>query len=157
MSVMEAIPANPANSRALQHACARSGLVREGEQVHARVLANGFGSNVFVQTSLVNLYAISGGPGCGVEYARRVFDDMGERSVVSWNSLLAGYIRCRNVDGARQVFYEMPERNIVSWTTMIAGCAQNGRCKQALSLFGQMRKSNVELDQVASGSVIGLC
>ncbi|ONI08729.1 hypothetical protein PRUPE_5G197400 [Prunus persica] len=138
-------------------ACARSGLVREGKQVHARVLANGFGSNVFVQTSLVNLYAICGGSGCGVEYARRLFDDMGERSVVSWNSLLAGYIRCRNVDGARQVFDEMPERNIVSWTTMIAGCAQNGRCKQALSLFGQMRRSNVELDQVALVAALSAC
>uniref|UniRef100_A0A2N9HN17 Pentatricopeptide repeat-containing protein n=1 Tax=Fagus sylvatica TaxID=28930 RepID=A0A2N9HN17_FAGSY len=74
----------------LLSACARSGLLREGEQ--------------------------------------RMFDEMGERSVVSWNSLLVGYIRCGDVDGARRIFDEMPERNVVSWTTMIAWCAQNGMC-----------------------------
>ncbi|KAB2614685.1 pentatricopeptide repeat-containing protein [Pyrus ussuriensis x Pyrus communis] len=43
--------------------CAREGL------------GSGFGSNVFVQTSSVNLYATSGKSGSGVEYARQVFDD----------------------------------------------------------------------------------
>ncbi|KAF2317809.1 hypothetical protein GH714_041124 [Hevea brasiliensis] len=104
--------------------CARSGLLREGEQVHGRVLVKGYCSNVFVQTNLVNLYAMAGAD-FGVGYARRVFDDMGDRNVVSWNSMLAGYMRCGNVDEARRVFDEMMERNVVSWTTMIAGYARN--------------------------------
>jgi pentatricopeptide repeat protein len=140
----------------LLSACARSGLLREGEQVHGRVLANGYCSNVFVQTNLVNLYAMRGGSN-GVEYAQRMFDEMGERSVVSWNSLLVGYIRCGDVDGARRIFDEMPERNVVSWTTMIAWCAQNGMCKQALSWFGEMRRAHVELDQVALVSALSAC
>lgn len=138
-------------------ACARSGLVREGEQVHGRVLASGFGSNVFVQTSLVSLYTTDGVLRGGVKYARQVFDEMGERNVVSWNTLLAGYIRSRDFDGAFRLFDEMPERNVVSWTTMVAGCAQNGRSKQALCLFGQMRRANVELDQVALVAVLSAC
>ena len=140
----------------LLSACARSGLLREGEQVHGRVLANGYCSNVFVQTNLVNLYAMWGGSN-GVWYARQVFDEMGERSVVSWNSLLAGYIRCGDVDGAMRLFDEMPERNVVSWTTMIAWCAQNGRCKQALYWFGEMRRARVELDQVALVAALSAC
>ncbi|XP_062030164.1 pentatricopeptide repeat-containing protein At5g56310-like [Rosa rugosa] len=138
-------------------ACARSGMVREGEQLHGRVLGGGFGSNVFVQTSLVSLYAGGGGLSGGVECARKVFDEMRERSVVSWNTLLSGYVRSRDFDGARRVFDGMPERNVVSWTTMIAGCAQNGRCKEALSLFGRMRKANVEPDQVALVAVLSAC
>ncbi|RVW90438.1 Pentatricopeptide repeat-containing protein [Vitis vinifera] len=106
--------------------CARSKLLREGEQVHGRVVANGYCTNVFVRTSLVNLYAIAGGYD-GVRKARRVFDEIVDRNIVSWNSLLAGYVRCGDVDGARRIFDEMPERNVVSWTTMIAGCAQIGR------------------------------
>ncbi|KAM2173155.1 hypothetical protein ACFX1R_038024 [Malus domestica] len=49
-----------------------------GEQVHKRVLVSGFGG--------------------GVEYARLVFDGMRERSVASWNSLLAGYMRMPGVE-----------------------------------------------------------
>lgn len=33
--------------------------------------------------------------------ARLLFDDMPERSVVSWNSLLKGYVKCGDIDGAR--------------------------------------------------------
>ncbi|KAE8730873.1 hypothetical protein F3Y22_tig00002847pilonHSYRG00052 [Hibiscus syriacus] len=42
-------------------ACARSGMLREGEQIHGRVLVDGYYcSNVFVRTNLINLYAVAG-------------------------------------------------------------------------------------------------
>ncbi|CAL0307197.1 unnamed protein product [Lupinus luteus] len=137
----------------LLSACARGGLIGEGEQVHGVILVKGYCCNVFVGTNLVNLYAGSG----GVEKARQVFDNMSQRSIVSWNSILAGYIRCCDFDGARRVFDEMPSRNVVSWTTMIAGCAQNGQCKQALLLFSEMRRARVELDQVALVAALSAC
>lgn len=133
--------------------CARGGLVREGEQMHGKVISNGFCSNVFVQTNLINLYAAGGvGSAC-----RRVFDEMSERNVATWNSLIAGYVRNKEIDRARGVFDEMPERNVISWTTMVAGCAQNGRCKQALVLFREMKRANVELDQVALVAALSAC
>ncbi|XP_061346677.1 pentatricopeptide repeat-containing protein At5g66520-like [Gastrolobium bilobum] len=137
----------------LLSACARGGLIREGEQVHGKVLVKGYCSNVYVNTNLINFYARVG----GVVQARHVFDDMSKRSVVSWNSILAGYIRCGDFDGARRVFDEMPHRNVVSWTTMIAGCAQNGKSKQALLLFGEMRRARVELDQVSLVAALSAC
>ncbi|KAE9602194.1 hypothetical protein Lal_00050246 [Lupinus albus] len=137
----------------LLSACARGGLIREGEQVHGAILVKGYRSNVFVDTNLVNLYAGGG----AVEKARQVFDNMSERSIVTWNSILAGYIRCCDFDGARRAFDEMPSRNVVSWTTMISGCAQNGQCKQALLLFGEMRRARVELDQVSLVAALSAC
>ncbi|XVF11901.1 hypothetical protein REPUB_Repub08aG0067400 [Reevesia pubescens] len=155
MFVTETIPDGFTYSYLLS-ACVRSGMLREGEQVHGRVLVDGYCSNVFVRTNLVNLYVMVG---CadGVGDARKVFDEMGERNVVSWNSLLAGYIRCGDVDMARRVFDEMPEKNVVSWTTMIAGFARNGKYKKALSFFNQMRRARVELDQVALVAALSAC
>ncbi|OMO52853.1 hypothetical protein COLO4_36936 [Corchorus olitorius] len=155
MLAKEAIPDGFTYSYLLS-ACARSGLLREGKQVHGRVFVHGFCSNVFVRTNLINLYALVCGDD-GIGFARKVFDEMGERNVVSWNSLLAGYIRCGDVDMARRVFDEMPERNVVSWTTMVAGFARNGKCKQALSYFNQMRRARVELDQVALMAALSAC
>ncbi|TKY55074.1 Pentatricopeptide repeat-containing protein [Spatholobus suberectus] len=137
----------------LLSACARGGLVKEGEQVHGTVLVKGHCSSVFVDTNLINFYARGG----GVERACHVFDDMKQRSVVSWNSILAGYVRCGDFDGAGRVFDAMPCRNVVSWTTMVAGCAQNGKCRQALLLFGEMRRARVELDQVALVAALSAC
>ncbi|KAJ6690768.1 hypothetical protein OIU85_006959 [Salix viminalis] len=135
-------------------ACTSSLSLRAGQQVHSKVLTTGYySSNVFLMSKLVNFYAAAVGGDCdALSYARKVFDDMSERNVVSWNSMLAGYMRRRNLDGARRIFDEMPERNVVSWTTMISGYAKNGKCKQALNLFGQMRKAG---SGIGPGGVIG--
>jgi len=137
----------------LLSACARGGLEKEGEQLHATVLVKGYCSNVFVDTSLINFYTRRD----SVQRARHVFDDMAERSVVSWNSILVGYVRCGDFDGAMRVFDMMPCRNVVSWTTIVSGCAQNGKCRQALLLFGEMRRARVELDQVALVAALSAC
>nr|KYP55483.1 hypothetical protein KK1_001695 [Cajanus cajan] len=123
----------------LLSACARGGLVKEGEQVHAMVLVKGYCSNVFVDTNLINFYARDG----GVARARHVFDDMTKRSVVSWNSLLAGYVRCGDFDGARRVFEVMPERNVVSWTTMVAGVSQFSNSEPFWFAPGGSRSSGI--------------
>lgn len=140
----------------LLNACVKSRLFREGEQIHGRVLANGYYSNTYVKTNLVNLYA-NGAGHFGLESARYMFDEMLERNVVAWNSLLAGYVRRGDFDGARKVFDEMPERNVQTWTTLVAGFAQNGQCKLALSLFNQMKRAGVELDQVALVAALSAC
>ncbi|KAL5722941.1 hypothetical protein ACHQM5_006397 [Ranunculus cassubicifolius] len=137
-------------------ACAKPVFLREGEQIHGRILCNGLWGNVFIQTNLVNIYAASGGE-AGMVNARRVFDEMTERSVVSWNSMLTGYLRYGYMDDAYKVFDDMPERNVVSWTTMIGGCAQNGKCKQALSLFREMWRAGVEVDRVAMMAALTAC
>lgn len=50
-----------------------------------------------------------------------MFVEMADRNMVSWNSLVAGYVRRRDVDKARRIFYEMPERNVISWLIMNTG------------------------------------
>ncbi|XP_057780707.1 pentatricopeptide repeat-containing protein At5g66520-like [Salvia miltiorrhiza] len=141
----------------LVNGCAKGGLLGEGMQVHGKVLKSGFSSNVYVQSSLVDFYVKNGGGRDGVANAKKVFDEMPERSVVTWNSLLLGSFRCGDVDGARAIFEVMPGRNVVSWTTMISGCTQNGRSKEALILFRQMQHENVEFDQVTLVGVLAAC
>ncbi|XP_043705059.1 pentatricopeptide repeat-containing protein At5g66520-like [Telopea speciosissima] len=140
----------------LLSACLRPSYLKEGEQLHGRIMSNGLCSNVFVQTNLINMYVTAGGV-AGVLKARKVFDEMTQRSARTWNSMLSGYFRCGDVKTAGEIFDSMPERNTVSWTTMIAGYAKTGKCKQALALFYQMRKAHVEVDQVVLLAVLSAC
>lgn len=155
MGAMKAEPSGITYSHII-NACSKSAFWREGEQIHGRVLSNGFCSNVFVQTNLLNFYSLVERNG-GIIGARRVFDEMCERSMVTWNSLLSGYIRCRDLSGAKILFDEMPERNTISWTTMIAGFSKNGGCRHALSLFSEMQRSGVEFDQVTMVAALTAC
>ncbi|PIN08177.1 hypothetical protein CDL12_19249 [Handroanthus impetiginosus] len=147
---------NMGRSSALPDGCVKGGLLGEGEQVHGKVLKHGFCSNVYVRTSLVEFYVKIGGEN-RIGNAKKLFGEMHERNVVTWNSLLWGCFRSGDVDGPFRVFEEIPERNVVSWTTMIAGCAQNGKCREALALFRSMQEENIKFDQVTLVSVLSAC
>ena len=60
-----------------------------GRQVHFQCIKSRFVDDVSVGIALVDTYMKTENVGDG----RRVFDEMGERNVVSWTSLLSCYAR----------------------------------------------------------------
>nr|AYM00778.1 pentatricopeptide repeat protein [Salvia miltiorrhiza] len=115
-------------------ACANMKRPDVGNQLHCRSTKVGFHCNLHVQTALVNMYADSG----YLVEARKVFDEMPERNLVTWNVLLTGLVKWGDVGLARAVFDAMPERNVVSWTGMIDGYTRANRFHDALHLFRTM-------------------
>ncbi|KAI3698483.1 hypothetical protein L2E82_42059 [Cichorium intybus] len=63
------------------------GLYQEGLQVHSRTIILGLSSNVYVGTSLIDLYMNMG----LVSFALRLFNDLPERNLATWNQLLRGF------------------------------------------------------------------
>ncbi|WOH01849.1 hypothetical protein DCAR_0521235 [Daucus carota subsp. sativus] len=61
-----------------------------GQCIHAHVIKSGFlPGNVILETSLVDVYAK-----CHVvEYARKMFDEMASRNLVTWNAMVSGYVQ----------------------------------------------------------------
>lgn len=68
---------------------------------------------------------------------------MPERSVVSFNSLIAGYFLNCQPSKAQQLFDRMPQRNIASYNAMISGYIKNGRLADARAVFDSMPQRNV--------------
>ncbi|KAI4313638.1 hypothetical protein L6164_026597 [Bauhinia variegata] len=59
------------------------------------------------------------------------------------SSLINFYSRCRLPGDALKVFDEMPQRDEFCYSATIVGLAQNSRCIDALSIFADMRCSDV--------------
>ncbi|KAJ1268915.1 hypothetical protein BS78_07G170000 [Paspalum vaginatum] len=81
-----------------------------------------------------------------VAEARRVFDAMPQRDVVSWNALLTALWRGghHHLPAARRLFDEaMPSRNVISWNSIIAGCLAHGDLEAASAYFAGAPKRNV--------------
>ncbi|CAN6311235.1 unnamed protein product [Urochloa humidicola] len=110
----------------LLKACAR---VRErlysGRAVLAHVTRLGFNSDVFVVNAAMHYWSVCG----SMVDARRLFDESPVRDVVSWNTLIGGYVRRGLPAEALEVFWRLAEEGAVmpDEVTMIgavSGCAQ---------------------------------
>lgn len=134
-------------------ACAGTEALGLGRQVHADVVKSGFHWELVLCSALVDMYAK-----CHtIDDARRIFDEINERDVVSWNGMVAGYTKSGILNDACQAFDEMPLRNVVSWTTLIAGYTQLGSGEESLILFKQMQRAGIGADEFALASVLGAC
>jgi pentatricopeptide repeat protein len=90
-------------------------------------------------TSQISRYARIG----QIENARRLFDQMHDKSIVVWNSIVAGYFQNSQPREARILFDRMPERNTVSWNGLISGYIKNGMVTEAKNIFDMMPERNV--------------
>lgn len=119
-------------------ACASLGSLEAGKEVHALVAEMGFEANIFVGNALVDMYSKCG----SVEEARRAFDTMPSRNVVSWTALLGGY--AMNGDGkeAEELFQQMSREEMeMDWTTfacLLAACSHAGLVEKGLQYFRAM-------------------
>ncbi|KAM7274861.1 hypothetical protein ACFE04_016727 [Oxalis oulophora] len=77
--------------------------VKEGEMVYGFVVKHGLGFDTYVCNSLIDMYGEFG----KFDYVRKVFDEMPNRDVVSWNVLISGYVKCQRFEEAVGVFKRM--------------------------------------------------
>lgn len=203
--------------------CGDNADLRRGKEIHGQVITNGFSSNVFAMTGVVNLYAK-----CRqIEDAYKMFDRMPERDLVCWNTIIAGfaqnglakmaldlvlrmqeegqkpdsitvvtvlpatanigswrigklihgyairagfellvnistalvdmYSKCGSVGTARLIFDRMKQRTVVSWNSMIDGYVQSGDPEEAMSIFQKMLDEGVELTNVTVMEALHSC
>lgn len=203
--------------------CGDNADLRRGKEIHGQVITNGFSSNVFAMTGVVNLYAK-----CRqIEDAYKMFDRMPERDLVCWNTIIAGfaqnglakmaldlvlrmqeegqkpdsitvvtvlpatanigswrigklihgyairagfellvnistalvdmYSKCGSVGTARLIFDRMKQRTVVSWNSMIDGYVQSGDPEEAMSIFQKMLDEGVELTNVTVMEALHAC
>ncbi|KAK7337277.1 hypothetical protein VNO77_17842 [Canavalia gladiata] len=120
-------------------ACSSMCKPLEGKSLHASAFRCGVEHDMFVGTSLVDMY----GKGGEIGDARKVFDGMSHRSVVSWTAMVVGYVTVGDVVEAKKLFDVMPQRNVASWNAMMLGFVKVGDLSAARSVFDAMPEKNV--------------
>ncbi|XP_051228195.1 pentatricopeptide repeat-containing protein At3g09040, mitochondrial [Lolium perenne] len=98
----------------------------EGRQLHAAAVRHGLDANVFVGSSLINLYAKCG---C-IGEAMCVFDFSCEKNIVMWNTMLNGLVRNDLQEEAIQMFRCMfrlgIEADEFTFVSVLGACAYMG-------------------------------
>lgn len=95
-----------------------------GIHLHCAIVKLGFGSNVYICSALVDMYAKCGKLGC----AWKLFDEMPVRNSVTWNSLINGYMQAMCPEIGLELFSEMTKGGVAPTafgvSGVLVGCAQ---------------------------------
>ncbi|KAJ7943658.1 Pentatricopeptide repeat-containing protein family [Quillaja saponaria] len=103
--------------------CGDGGFLREGIQVHCRVVGLGFSLNLFVRGSLINLYMQMGYH----DVALKLFDELPERNLAIWNLVLRGFCKLGRLDELLRFHARMElegvEPNGLTYCYFLRGCS----------------------------------
>ncbi|KAK9109380.1 hypothetical protein Sjap_017440 [Stephania japonica] len=76
--------------------------------------------------------------------ARQLFDKMPVRDVVTWTTVISGYIKCGLIREARNLFDRADaKKNVVTWTAMLGGYVRANQVSEAEKVFDRMSHKNV--------------
>lgn len=131
--------------------------VSEGIQVqclHACVVHHGFGLNINLVNSMLNVYGK-----CGrVEDARCLFESMGTKDLVSWNSLLSGYALIGDIRKMLQLLHRMRVEGMKpaqqTFGSLVSEIARQNKLEMGKVVHGQILTSGFELDTHIETSLI---
>uniref|UniRef100_A0A0D9W6H5 DYW domain-containing protein n=1 Tax=Leersia perrieri TaxID=77586 RepID=A0A0D9W6H5_9ORYZ len=134
-------------------ACARLGGLAEGSQAHAVAEKAGFMGRVPVRNALVTFYGACGL--CGD--ARRVFDEMAERDVVTWTALLSAFTRGGMLAEALGVLGEMDVApNEGTLASALVACGRMGMARAGKAVHGWCFKREKELSLIVGNALLDM-
>ncbi|KAE9589446.1 hypothetical protein Lal_00000411 [Lupinus albus] len=127
-------------------ACAALATLIEGKQLHAISSKSGIGSNIYVVSSLIDMYAKCG---C-IREAYLVFQGVEEmRSIVLWNAMICGFAKHACALEAMILFEKMQQRGFfpddVTYVSVLNACSHMGLHEEGQKYFDLMiREHNVK-------------
>ncbi|XP_073009698.1 pentatricopeptide repeat-containing protein At5g59600 [Typha latifolia] len=123
-------------------ACANVADVRHGKEIHGYAVVLGVEDDLLVSSSLVDMYAK-----CGlISEAKKIFDNMRERSTASWNAMIFGLANSGYCDDALKLFDQMENDSMkpdhLTFTAIFTACSHAGMVETGKSLFQSMQEEH---------------
>ncbi|CAN1124106.1 Pentatricopeptide repeat-containing protein At2g13600 [Linum perenne] len=132
-------------------ACAGLKDLKMGTQLHALVLKCQYNVDVCMGSALVDMYSKCGAMDC----AQKVFDELQEKNIVSWNCLITCYEQNGPAKKAIDVFIEMMENSFepdeVTLASVVSACATLASLKHGSEIHARV----VKCDKLRRDLILG--
>lgn len=101
-------------------ACCNLGALDRGREIHSVLAEEGLQKNASVGNALIEMYAKCG----SLLEAQEAFDDLESRDIMSWTSLIAGYVEHGYSQEALRIYEQMQEEGMTA-DSIILCCILN--------------------------------
>ncbi|KAM7462524.1 hypothetical protein LguiA_030645 [Lonicera macranthoides] len=119
-------------------ACAHLTTLHLGKQLHGCIVRGSFDENVFIASSLVDMYGKCG----NISVARRIFDKMDPHDMVSWTAMIMGCAVHGHAHDAISLFKQMEiegvRPNSIAFVAVLTACNHAGMVDEARKYFKSM-------------------
>ena len=138
-------------------ACRKGKDLWKVRRIHSLIMdQNLISKDVHIGTALIITYTK-----CGVmEKAQEIFDKLPVRDVVSWNSLIAGYVQHGNAEKALYCFEQMQHERIspdlVTFISSLVSCANVGAMGKGQEIHTEITKRGLEKETLIGNGLIDL-
>lgn len=140
-------------------ACVRSEAFPRKEDIHGYVVKRGMECDRFVQNALMDMYSRVG----KMEVSRKIFDSMEVRDVVTWNTMITGYINCGRYAEAFNLVIRMQSMgtsvgehikpNNITLMTVLPACGSLAALAKGKEIHGYAIRHALDSD-IAVGSAL---
>ncbi|KAM7252416.1 hypothetical protein ACFE04_024299 [Oxalis oulophora] len=152
----EGILPNQSTYPSILRTCTSSGDLEQGFQIHTHVIKSGLHLNGYVGSVLIDMYAKLGKP----ETAMEIFRRLSEKDVITWTSMIAGYMQNDLFINALGLFKEMLDRGIrpdnIVLANAISSCAGIQALNQGRQIHAQSCVYGFSYDLSIGNALINL-
>ncbi|ERN16796.1 hypothetical protein AMTR_s00057p00087430 [Amborella trichopoda] len=137
-------------------ACASNLLVMTGAQIHSVAFKLGFRVAGFVGNAAIEMYAKCG----SLQESAKVFQEIVERNVVSWNVLITGYAQMGYCKDAIKLLVRMLNEgiypNLYTYSCVLSVCGDLPAPEWGKQVHSRIIKPRFDLDPFVSTSLIDM-
>ncbi|XP_054810048.1 pentatricopeptide repeat-containing protein At1g53600, mitochondrial [Prosopis cineraria] len=130
---------NPLTLSSVLAASAAVVILNQGLQIHTNVLKMNLEHDLSVQNSLVSMYSKCG----NVSAAHRIFIEIIEPNIVSFNSIINGFAQNGFGEKAIKIYKKMqcegPKPNHVTFLAVLSACTHAGLVQEGWNYFNSMK------------------
>lgn len=136
---------------------ARNNRPQEAFELFQRMQLDNVRPNEFTLVGLLQACTELGSPKLGGWIHDFALKNGFELGVYLGTALIDMYSKCGSLEDARKVFDKMKIKNLATWNSMITSLGVHGHGEEALALFTQMEKANVQPDAITFVGVLCAC
>lgn len=140
----------------LRH-CGKLQAFKRGESIHAHLIKQGISQNVFLANNVISMHVDFRSLGD----AHKVFDEMTERNIVTWTTMVSGYTSVGKPNKAIELYTSMLDSraeapNEFMYSAVLKACGLVGDLQLGRLIHERIDKENMKGDVVLMNAVLDM-